>query len=144
MMRTTKNYIDNQEFLAEMAKWRNSAEHIEDRQPTEKLGKLLLDLHEHILCHRNFVGYRQDLKDEMKSYSLYRIFKRGLFTYDFSCTNPFGYFTRSIFLNYYTVLSRYYKKLNQHQEYMKGLLARIDTQGNPKLEAYLQQFQTSR
>ena len=62
--------------------------------------------------HRNFIGYRQDIKDEMKSYSLFRIFKRGLFTYNFECKNPFGYFTRAVFANYYTVLGQYYKKLN--------------------------------
>lgn len=119
-MKTNNYYIDNNELLDELLKWRDSAEKPEDRQPSERLGELLIKLHDRILCHKNFIGYRQDLKDEMKSYSLFRIFKRGMFSYKFDKQNPFGYFTRSIFLNYYTVLSRYYKLLNHKREYIKN------------------------
>lgn len=90
-----------------------------------------------------FRGYRQDLKDEMKSFSIYRILKCGLKSYDFSKKNPFGYFTRAVQLNYIQVLKQYYNRLNRKQEFIKNELARIDTQGNGRLEALLNRFGVS-
>ena len=106
-MSNDKNYIDNDELEQELKKY------IETEIVSERLGQILIDFHDHILQHKNFRGYRQDLKDEMKSYSLYRIIKRGLKTW-----NPnnggkaFSYLTRAIFMNFITVISKYYRKLN--------------------------------
>ena len=80
---STKNYIDNEEFMAELIKWRDSHEDPDERQPSERLGQILLDLHDGILRHSNFRNYRPELKEEMRSYSIYRILKRGLKTFDF-------------------------------------------------------------
>ena len=89
--------------------------------PSERLGEILIALHDHILQHRNFARYRQDLKDEMKSWSLFRILKRGLATYDSSRgSTPFSYFTRAVFMNYYSVIMKYYKEINHRREYIKG------------------------
>ena len=62
--------------------------------------------------HSNFCRYRQDLKDEMKSYSLFRIIKKGLQSFNPEKAKAFSYFTRAVFVNYITVIRRYYKKLN--------------------------------
>lgn len=134
------NYIDNQEFMRELEGWRDSAPAVEDRMPSERLGQLLMTLHDHILTHKNFNRYNQDLKDEMKSYSLFRILKCGLKSYKFDGSSPFSYFTRAVFQNYITVIMRYYRKLNQKQEYVKGQLARLETNGNPKLEWLIDHF----
>lgn len=99
-----------------------------------------MTLHDHILTHKNFNRYNQDLKDEMKSYSLFRILKCGLKSYKFDGSSPFSYFTRAVFQNYITVIMRYYRKLNQKQEYVKGQLARLETGGNPKLEWLIDHF----
>ena len=103
---------------------------------------MLMLLHDRILLHSNFRRYNQDLKEEMKSWSLFRILKRGLFTYNFK-TSPFSYFTRAIFLNYMAVLKKYYTKLNKHQEYVKHELMKIDTKGDPKLERLLREYRVS-
>lgn len=74
----------------------------------------------------------------MKSYSLFRIFKCGLASYDPSKgSTPFAYFTRSIFLNYYTVIEKYYKELNNKREYIKHKLANLNTHGDKNLEQIL-------
>lgn len=101
-----------------------------------------MDLHNGILKHKNFSGYRQDLKDEMKSYSLYRILKNGLFTFDFS-KSPFSYFTRAVFCNYMNVIKRYYRRLNKHQAYVKGVLTSIDTHGDARLARLCSEFRES-
>ena len=102
----------------------------------------MLDLHDGILRHKSFCHYRQDLKEEMKSYSLLRIFKNGLKSYSFG-KSPFSYFTRSIFLNYMTICARYYRRLNQRQEYIKGILAKLDTHGNQRLEQLVNNWKVS-
>ena len=48
-----------------------------------------------------------------------------------------------IFVNYIQVLKRYYRKLNQHQEYVKNQLMKIDTKGNVNLERLLRDFGVS-
>lgn len=73
-----ENYIDNDELERELENWRQSAENPEERVPSERLGQLLMSMHDGILHHKNFNKYRKDLKEEMKSYSLYRILKCGL------------------------------------------------------------------
>lgn len=120
-MADKKNYIDNDELEQEMSKYRLT------HQVSERLGQILIDLHDHILQHQNFRGYRQDIKDEMRSYSLLRLLKRGLDTYnpDKGC-KAFSYFTRAVFQNFLTVLQRYYRTLNQHQQYVKDMLMRVD------------------
>lgn len=104
---------------------------------------MLLDLHDGVLKHNNFRNYRQDLKDEMKSYSIYRILKCGLKSFKFdSESTPFAYFTRSIFLNYYTVLARYYKRKNRHEEYVKNCLIKLEQQGFNQLGMLLKRMES--
>lgn len=126
-----------------MVKWKNSHRDPAKRQPSERLGELLILLHDRIMGSGSFRGYRQDLKDEMRSFSIYRILKCGLKSYDFSKKNPFGYFTRAIQMNYIQVLKQYYNRLNRHQQFLKNELARIDTHGNGRLEALLNRFSVS-
>lgn len=142
-MAEKQNYLDNAEFYRELQKWRDSNKDPAQRMPSERLGELLMLLHDRIMGSGRFRGYRQDLKEEMKSFSLYRILKCGLKSYDFSKKNPFGYFTRAVWLNYIQVLKQYYNKLNRHQEFIKNELARIDTHGNGRLEALLNRFGVS-
>lgn len=97
-------YIDNDELERELEAWRDSASDVEQRVPSERLGQLMMTMHDNVLRHRNFCRYRQDLKEEMKSYSLFRIFKCGLKSFKFGKAKAFSYFTRSIFLNYITVI----------------------------------------
>lgn len=135
-----ENYVDKAELRLEMEKWRLSADRPEDRVPSERLGQLLMVMHDRILGHRDFREYRRDIKEEMMSFSLFRILKRGLATYDPARGSPFSYFTRTIFQNYVTVLRRYYRRVNNHQKFVKGVLAQIDTKGDPKLEWLVDHF----
>ena len=134
------HYIDDGELLAELERWRDSAPSPRDRTPSERLGQLMLTLHDHVLSNACFRGYSRDVKDEMKSYSLYRVFKRGLASFRFGTSKPFSYFTRAVIMNYITVARRYYRELNRRREWTKGQLARIDTRGDPALEEFINRF----
>lgn len=102
------NYIDDAELRKELVKWRRSGKRPEDRTPSERLGELLLLLHDRMLGHFKFRGYPQEVKEDMRSYSLLRVFKRGLATYKFS-GSPFSYFTRGVYMNYVTFLRKRYR-----------------------------------
>ncbi len=136
------NYIDNTELEEELDKWRLSADKVEDRIPSERLGQMLLSMHDGVLRHKNFNKYRQDLKEEMKSYSLYRILKCGLKSFDKNRAKAFSYFTRSIFMNYITVIMRYYKLINNQREYIKDQLMKLAETGDQNVVAYVEHFST--
>lgn len=139
-MKENNYYIDETELKSELIHWKNSATNPEDRMPSERLGQLLIALHDNVLRHHNFNRYRQDLKEEMKSYSLFRILKCGLQSFDPDKSKAFSYFTRSIFMNYIAVIKRYYNRLNRHQAYIQGELMKLDTHGDPHLEQLIAHF----
>ena len=95
LRKSTKKYIDSDEFLREVIQSQKIG------QCTERLGQLLLDLHDHILTMSRFVKKPQDVKEEIKSYSLYRILSRGLLTFDdtSSAKRCFNYFSTSAINN---------------------------------------------
>ena len=93
--KSIKNYIDAEEFLREVIQSQKVG------QCTERLGQLLLELHDHVLTMSRFVKKPQDIKDEIKSYSLYRILSRGLLTFEdtSSAKRCFNYFSTSAINN---------------------------------------------
>lgn len=85
---------------------------------SEQLGKLIFDLHNDVLLHRNFNRYQVEVKEDMRSYSLERIMKRGLETFDLSRkTQCWTYYTHSVFLNYYVWLKTHYRNINREREF---------------------------
>lgn len=61
--------------------------------PSEKLGKMILDIATHYMGHPNYVRYSREVKEDIISKSCERIFKTAIFKYNFNFTNPFAYFT---------------------------------------------------
>ena len=106
----------------------------------EPFGAMLLQLHDNILQHSNFRGYDDEVKDEMRGYSIMRILKRGLNTWVPEKGRLFSYLTRAIFRNYITILGKHYKRINRHRQFLRNELAGIDTKGNPKLEQMLRDW----
>lgn len=117
------NYIDDAELRKELVKWRRSGKTPEERTPSERLGQLILLLHDRMLGHFRFRGYPQHVKEDMRSYSLLRVFKRGLATYKFS-GSPFSYFTRGVYMNYVTFLRKFYRDALKDQLVEDELKAR--------------------
>ena len=93
--KSTRNYIDAEEFLKEIIQSKK------DGACTERLGQLLLELHDHVLTMSRFVKKPQDVKDEIKSYSLYRILSKGLLSFEdtSSANRCFNYFSTSAINN---------------------------------------------
>lgn len=76
---------------------------------TERFARHLLTIQEKVLEFRRFIGYRDTLKDEMRSYNLYRWAKRGWKMID-ADKNCFAYITTACQLNFLRALADYYKE----------------------------------
>lgn len=100
-----------------------------NKQCTDKLATYLITLHKKVLNFPAFRNYSIDEKDEMMSYSLERIIKRGIYTADIN-KNLFAYFTTGIYTNYQNHLKRYYKRLNQQREYQEQVLLNLKCRNN--------------
>ena len=100
-----------------------------NKQCTDKLATYLITLHKKVLNFPAFRSYSIDEKNEMMSYSLERIFKRGIYTANIN-KNLFSYFTSGIYTNYQNHLKRYYKRLNQQREFEKQLLLNLKCRNN--------------
>lgn len=104
--------IDNDELYNAILDYRQTG------VKSEQLGKLIFDLHNDVLLHRNFNRYQPEVKEDMRSYSLERIMKRGLETFDLSRkTHCWTYYTHSVFLNYYVWLKTHYRNINKEREF---------------------------
>ena len=108
-----KNYIDSTEFLKEVIQSQKIG------QCTERLGQLLLELHDHILTLSRFSKKSQDMKEEMQSYSIFRILSKGLFSFDSDATPQaaFNYFTTAAINN----MTQCAQRLEQYQKKMTSL-----------------------
>ena len=58
-------YCTNKELQAELIKWRDSAEKVEDRIPSEELGKMIIAIGNKLLNHSSFKNYPKELKEDM-------------------------------------------------------------------------------
>ena len=123
-MKNDKEYYINSDDL------KNEVEITQrNKQCTDKLALFLIKLHKKVLNFPSFRNYSTDEKNEMMSYSLERILKRGIYTADIN-KNLFSYFTSGIYTNYQNHLKRYYKRLNQQREYEKQVLLNLKCRNN--------------
>lgn len=105
--------INNDELEAEILKYQASSPDKKSRTASERLGQILLDLHNNILRNKNFNRYPQEVKEDMRSDSLVRVFRWALSSWDSTKGHKaFSYLTRCIFVNYISSVMKYYKKLN--------------------------------
>ena len=100
-----------------------------NKQCTDKLALFLIKLHKKVLNFHSFRNYSIDEKNEMMSYSLERLIKRGIYTADIN-KNLFAYFTSGIYTNYQNHLKRYYKRLNQQRAYEEQVLLNLKCRNN--------------
>lgn len=113
-----QNYINAEEFKSEVMKSK------ENGQCTERLGQLLIELHQHCLRMERYNKKPQDVKDEIMSFSIYRILKRGFETYDPEATakKTFNYFSCAAITNMLRKLQDIEKKQKREVQYKDEIL----------------------
>ena len=119
-------YCTNKELQAELVKWRDSAEKIEDRIISEELGKMIMAIGNKLLNHSSFKNYPKELKEDMCSLYYVKIIK-GLKNYNFKFNNPFAFFTQAAWNSFLIVIGKHYKHLNIKHDLMKKLSMELET-----------------
>ena len=113
--------MSNADLLAELVKWRDSNKKVEKRQPSEYLGKMILDIATHYMGHPDYVRYSKEIKEDIISQSCVRCLN-ALPKYNFAFTNPFAYFTQICWSCAMTYLKDYYDDLNFKRQLVKDNL----------------------
>lgn len=96
-------------MIAELEKWRDSAEKPEDRVISEELGKMIIAVGEKMLNRAEFRNYSKELKEDMLGMFELKLI-RGLKNYNFKFNNPFAFFTTAAWNAFLTVIGKHYKQ----------------------------------
>ena len=105
-------YLDKAEFAAEIAKWRDSADKVEDRVIHDKLALMVLSIPQHMLHSKCFCGYDYHLKEDMVMNAYIKIVK-NLKNFDPSFgSSAFKYFSRCAYFAFCETIMSYYKHKN--------------------------------
>ena len=105
-------YLDKEAFAAEIAKWRESADKVEDRVMHDKLALMILSIPQHMVHSKCFSGYDHHLKEDMVMHAYIKIVK-NLKNYnpDFG-SSAFKYFSRCCYFAFCETIMCYYKHKN--------------------------------
>lgn len=119
-------YCTNKELQAELIKWRDSNVDVEKRIPSEELGRMLLAIANKYLNHSNFRNYSKELKEDMRSYGLYKVL-RGLKNYNFKFNNPFAWVTQAFRNAFLSIIVQHYKHINIRKMLLKKFMLEFDS-----------------
>ena len=119
-------YVKNKELIAELEKWRDSAEKPENRIISEELGKMIIAIGEKMLNRSEFRNYPKELKEDMLGMFELKLIK-GLKNYNFKFNNPFAFFTTAAWNAFLTIISKHYKQQNIKKVLMTKLAQELET-----------------
>lgn len=109
-------YLDKEEFAAEIAKWRDSAEKVEDRVVHDKLALMILSIPQHMLHSKCFCGYDYHLKEDMVMNAYIKIVKNlKNFNPEFGAS-AFKYFSRCAYFAFVETIMKYYRHKNMIED----------------------------
>ena len=111
-----KIYLDKEEFASEIAKWRDSAEKVEDRVMHDKLALMILSIPQHMLHSKCFCGYDHHLKEDMMMNAYVKIVKNLKNFKPEIGASAFKYFSRCCYFAFCETIMKYYKHKNMIEE----------------------------
>lgn len=119
-------YCTNKELQAELIKWRDSAEKVEDRIISEELGRMIMAIGNKLLNHSSFRNYPKEMKEDMLGQYFLKLIK-GLKNYNFKFNNPFAFFTTAAFNSFLIIINKHYKQQNIKTDLMAKLVTELET-----------------
>ena len=122
-------YLDKDEFAAEIAKWRQSAEKVEDRRVHDRLALMILSIPQHMLHSKCFCGYDYHLKEDMMMNAYVKIVKNlKNFKPEFGAS-AFKYFSRCAYFAFCETIMKYYRHKNMLEELEAAVKQRMKSLG---------------
>ena len=109
-------YLDKAEFAAEIAKWRDSAEKVEDRVMHDKLALMVLSIPQHMIHSKCFCGYDHHLKEDMVMNAYVKIVKNLKNFNPAIGASAFKYFSRCAYFAFCETIMGYYKHKNMLEQ----------------------------
>ena len=109
-------YLDKHEFAAEIAKWRDSAEKVEDRVMHDRLALMILSIPQHMLHSKCFCGYDHHLKEDMMMNAYVKIVKNLKNFKPEIGASAFKYFSRCCYFAFCETIMSYYKHKNMIEQ----------------------------
>ena len=109
-------YLDKEEFAAEIEKWRDSAEKVEDRVMHDRLALMILSIPQHMIHSKCFCGYDYHLKEDMVMSAYVKIVKNlKNFNPEFGAS-AFKYFSRCCYFAFCETIMQYYRHKNMIEQ----------------------------
>lgn len=122
-------YLDKHEFAAEIAKWRDSAEKVEDRVMHDKLALMVLSIPQHMIQSKCFRGYDHHLKEDMVMNAYVKIVKNlKNFNPEFGAS-AFKYFSRCAYFAFCETIMSYYKHKNMIEQLTEAAKRNMKSMG---------------
>lgn len=118
--------IENDEIYAEWKKWVDSSPVVEERQPSERFGELMLLIARNLLLSPKYARYDWEDKEEMVSEAVLKMLRNLKNVREGKKNSMFSYFTLCANCAYVTYLRKKYRRIELMEEYEQYVLQNFD------------------
>ena len=119
-------YLTNDMIYQEWVKWRDSAVDISQRTIPEKLAIYVQQIAKGILLSRRFINYSDEIKEDLVSDALLKVFKNLKNMKEEKKDSFFNYITRTCYCSFYYTLSKHYKYVNARRKLIEASLQKME------------------
>ena len=119
-------YLTNDMIYQEWVKWRDSAVEISQRTIPEKLALYVQQIAKGILLSRRFINYSDEIKEDLVSDAILKVFKNLKNMKEEKKDSFFNYITRTCYCSFYYTLSKHYKYVNARRKLIEASLQQME------------------
>ena len=119
-------YLTNDMIYQEWVKWRDSAVDISQRTIPEKLALYVQQIAKGILLSRRFINYSDEIKEDLVSDAILKVFKNLKNMKEEKKDSFFNYITRTCYCSFYYTLSKHYKYVNARRKLIEASLQKME------------------
>lgn len=113
--------IENEEIYAEWKKWEASSPVVEERQPSERFGQLMLEIAKNLLLSPRYVGYGWEDKEEMVGDAVLKMMKNLKNIREEKKNSLFSYLTLCADCAYSTYLRKKNRRMRTMELYKQDV-----------------------
>lgn len=119
-------YLTNDMIYQEWLKWRDSAVEVQDRTIPEKLALYVQQIARGISHTRSFSNYNDELKADLVSDALVKVFKNLKNMKEEKKDSFFNYISRTCYCSFYATLAKHYKYINARRKLTDAALQQME------------------
>lgn len=123
---TQNFYITSEQIYEQWQIWKCSAVEVKDRIIPDKLALYIKQMAEGITHKSSFVRYNDELKQEMVSDALLKVFRNLKNMKEERKESFFSYISRTIYCSIYTTLGKHYRYINARRKLTDEALQQME------------------